>query len=114
MLTASQHIDAAARANQDALNTYDPQKAYEFAARAIEHAKAAGQLGGDPTRPQAHEYVERTAHQNAFYAARRAYDSAKLYRNRKDEAKSQSELMKMHRAAFIALGGSPKNVSRRR
>src|SRR5271156_105637 len=112
-MTPSQHIEAAATANQDSLNTYDPLKSYELAAFAIKHAQEAGKLGGDPTRPKAHEYVERTGHQYAFYAARRAYDSAKLYAKRRDGAKTQSALMKVHRAAFIALGGSPSNVSRR-
>ncbi len=112
-MNASDHIEVAAKANQDALNTYDPLKAYELAALAIKHAQEAGKLGGDPTRPKTHEYVERTAHQRAFYAASRAYDSARLYAKRRDEAKALSALMKVHRAAFIALGGSSKNVSRR-
>lgn len=113
-MNASDHINAAAKANQDSVNTYDPMKSYDFALSAIEHAQEAGRLGGDPTRPKSHEYVERTAHQHAYYAARRAHDTAKLYAKRRAEAKELSAMMKIHREAFIALGGSPKNVSNRR
>jgi hypothetical protein len=112
-MTPSQHIEAAAKANQDSLNAYDPIKAYEFALLALKHGQEAGKLGGDPTRPDTHEYVQRTAHQRAFFAASRAYDKAKLYKDRKAEAKELSAMMKLHRTAFIALGGSSKNVSRR-